>query len=221
MKNQNKKEIDKMKKLTCFALALLMALSLTACGGNKDQNDNVTTPAATTDTTTETPATTEDPSASLPTNTLDLLNTVWGSYADDEKFAVSGGDSENMVMDAPGKIVLENIEKGTLDWLFCFPEDYTDKIDGAASLMHMMNANTFTCSAFHVKKAEDITGLAAALRDNMQARQWMCGFPDKLVVIQLDQYVISMFGKTPVDTFRDKLLSAYPDAVILHEEAIQ
>ena len=200
-----------MKKLTCFALALLMALSLTACGGNKDQNDNVTTPAATT----------EDPSASLPTDTLDLLNTVWGSYADDEKFAVSGGDSENMVMDAPGKIVLENIEKGTLDWLFCFPEDYTDKIDGAASLMHMMNANTFTCSAFHVKKAEDITGLAAALRDNMQARQWMCGFPDKLVVIQLDQYVISMFGKTPVDTFRDKLLSAYPDAVILHEEAIQ
>ena len=110
MKNQNKKEIDKMKKLTCFALALLMALSLTACGGNKDQNDNVTTPAATTDTTTETPATTEDPSASLPTNTLDLLNTVWGSYADDEKFAVSGGDSENMVMDAPGKIVLENVE---------------------------------------------------------------------------------------------------------------
>ena len=221
MKNQNKKEIDKMKKLTCFALALLMALSLTACGGNKDQNDNVTTPAATTDTTTETPATTEDPSASLPTDTLDLLNTVWGSYADDEKFAVSGGDSENMVLDAPGKIVLENIEKGTLDWLFCFPEDYTDKIDGAASLMHMMNANTFTCGAFHVKKAEDITGLAAALRDNMQARQWMCGFPDKLVVIQLDQYVIPMFGKTPVDTFRDKLLSAYPDAVILHEEAIQ
>ena len=210
-----------MKKLTCFALALLMALSLTACGGKKDKNDNVTPPAATPDTTTETPATTEDPSASLPTDTLDLLNTVWGSYADDEKFAVSGGDSENMVMDAPGKIVLENIEKGTLDWLFCFPEDYTDKIDGAASLMHMMNANTFTCGAFHVKKAEDITGLAAALRDNMQARQWMCGFPDKLVVIQLDQYVISMFGKTPVDTFRDKLLSAYPDAVILHEEAIQ
>lgn len=186
-----------MKKTLSLLLALAMLAALFGCGGKSGQQQ-------------------EELSVK---DATELLSTVWNSYSEDEKFPVSGGDMENGNFEGPGAFQTDDGE--VLDSVLGLPQDMVDKIDGAASLMHMMNANTFTCGAFHVKKAEDITGLAAALRDNMQARQWMCGFPDKLVVIQLDQYVISMFGKTPVDTFRDKLLSAYPDAVILHEEAIQ
>ena len=49
----------------------------------------------------------------------------------------------------------------------------------------------------------------------------MCGFPDKLVIVTLDQYVISMYGHEElINTFRDKLQAAYSSAAIAYEEAI-
>jgi len=51
--------------------------------------------------------------------------------------------------------------------------------------------------------------------------QWMCGFPDKLVVASLDGYLISVFGAEDlVDTFRDKLQTAYPGTQIVSDDPI-
>ena len=47
----------------------------------------------------------------------------------------------------------------------------TAKVDQAASLIHMMNQNTFTAAAYHC--TDDADALATALRDNIQQRQWM------------------------------------------------
>ena len=51
--------------------------------------------------------------------------------------------------------------------------------------------------------------------------QWMSGFPDKLVVASLDGYLISVFGAEDlVDTFRDKLQTAYPGTQIVSDDPI-
>ena len=55
----------------------------------------------------------------------------------------------------------------------------------------------------------------------MSARRRLCGFPDKLVVLTYDQYVVSLYGAEDlVDTFRDKFTAAYSDASVAYDEAI-
>ena len=41
-------------------------------------------------------------------------------------------------------------------------------------------------------------------------RQWMCGFPDKLVVAEVGEYVVTVFGADElVDTFMTHLNGIY------------
>ena len=134
--------------------------------------------------------------SSVPADATALLTAVWDAHSDDEKFPAAGGDYENPVEDA-------------------------GKIDGAASLSHMMNANTFTCGAFHVTSKDDVETVASDLRDAIQSKQWMCGFPDKLVIFTYDQYVVSLYGDEElVNTFRDKFTATYSDSTIAYDEAI-
>ena len=134
--------------------------------------------------------------SSVPADATALLTAVWDAHSDDEKFPAAGGDYENPVEDA-------------------------GKIDGAASLSHMMNANTFTCGAFHVTSKDDVEAVASDLRDAIQSKQWMCGFPDKLVIFTYDQYVVSLYGDEElVNTFRDKFTATYSDSTIAYDEAI-
>ena len=59
------------------------------------------------------------------------------------------------------------------------------------------------------------------MRDAIQSKQWMCGFPDKLVVFTYDRYVVALYGNEDlVNTFRDKLAAAYGNAVVAYDEAI-
>ena len=134
--------------------------------------------------------------SSIPADATALLTAVWDAHSDDEKFPAAGGDYDNPVEDA-------------------------GKIDGAASLSHMMNANTFTCGAFHVASKDDVETVASDLRDAIQSKQWMCGFPDKLVIFTYDQYVVSLYGDEElVNTFRDKFTATYSDSTIAYDEAI-
>lgn len=153
-----------------------------------------------------TPAPTEAPSSSG--SALDILNAAWSGMSDDDKFPAVGGDfsEENMVSDAPGKYALT--DSAEADRTLGLPTDWFDKVDDAASLIHMMNTNTFTCGAFHAASADDAASLAAALKTNILARRWMCGFPDKVVILTADEYVISIFGYTDlVDSFADQLVA--------------
>ena len=85
----------------------------------------------------------------------------------------------------------------------------------------MMNLNTFTCGAFHVADANNVARLADDLRTTIQAKHWMCGFPDKLVIVTVGQSVFSVYGNEElVNTFRDKLLTSYSAAAAVYDEAI-
>ena len=186
-----------MKKTISLTLALVLALSLAACGKNGNT----------------------DSSADVPADANTMLTTVWDSYTDDEKFPAAGGDYENPVEDAPGAVDISDADN--LNYMLTLPVEDASKIDGAAALSHMMNANTVTCGAFHITSKDDVEAVANDLRDAIQSKQWMCGFPDKLVIFTYDQYVVSLYGDEElVNTFRDKFTAAYSDSVVAYDEAI-
>lgn len=190
-----------MKKFLTLLLTAAMTLSFAACGSKNDGNANG-----------------DD---SQPADALALLNTVWSSYADDDKFAVVGGDYDeaNMTEDAPGNFSVEDGD--ALDYSLSFPAADAGKLSDAASLTHMMNANTFTAGAFHVASSSDVDSVVSDLKDNIMNRQWMCGFPDKLVILTLGDYVISCYGAEDlVDQFSEKVTEAFTDAAVVCDEAI-
>ena len=165
----------------------------------------------------ETPA--EDKPAAAVDDALTILNAIWNTYSDEEKFPAAGGDSEHAVDGAPGSFDVSNAD--SLSYLLTFPADDASLIDSAASLVHMMNLNTFTCGAFHVADANNVARLADDLRTTIQAKHWMCGFPDKLVIVTVGKSVLSVYGNEElVNTFRDKLLTSYSAATAVYDEAI-
>ena len=161
----------------------------------------------------------EDKPAAAVDDALTILNAIWNTYSDEEKFPAAGGDSEHAVDGAPGSFDASNAD--SLSYQLTFPADDASLIDSAASLVHMMNLNTFTCGAFHVADANNVAKLADDLRTTIQAKHWMCGFPDKLVIVTVGQSVFSVYGNEElVNTFRDKLLASYPTAAAVYDEAI-
>lgn len=185
-----------MKKFVSMMLSALLVLSLAACG-SKD-NTSGDKPAA-------------------PTSALNILETVWNTYDEDEKFAVAGGDfsETNAREDAPGVFDLK--DRALVDSELGLPE--TAAVDEAASLVHMMNANTFTAAAYHA--TGDTAELAQQLRDNIMQRQWMCGFPDKLVVAEVSEYVVTVFGADElVDTFMTHLNGIYGVSATYDEDIL-
>ena len=185
-----------MKKTISIALSVVLMLSLSACADKPEEND-----------------------VAKVTEPLEILNTVWTSYGDTEKFDGGGGSGDNMNMDGAGKFDITDTE--SLDATLGFPAAEVGKIDAAASLMHMMNANTFTCGVYRVTDSADVESVAAALKDNIMKRQWMCGIPEKLVIASVDDCVLAFFGNGEIiETFKGKLSTAYTQAVIISEDAI-
>ncbi len=212
-----------MKKKIALLLLTVMTVSLVGCGekDNTNGNDNAVNDGQVVEDSIE-DDTTNNNNESVETaeGATGILQTIWANYAEEEMFAAGGGDSHNMVMDEPGKFDVTNTEE--LDATLGFPTDYADKIDDAASLLHMMNANTFTGGVYHVTDAENVNAVADALKENIMNRQWMCGFPETLIIVVIDDnYVLSAFGNGEIiETFKNKTTSAFENATVLYEESL-
>ena len=185
-----------MKKKIAIVLLLVMAVAMVACGKQGRGEHKV-----------------------VIENSLEVLNTVWGSYEEENKFPVGGGDSANLNFEGPATFDAANV--GELDVTLGFPATQVEKIDDAASMMNAMMANHFTAGVYRVKEAGDVQAVADALKDNILARQWMCGMPEKMIVISVDNYVISAFGLSDlIETFKTEVAEAYGIATVLYEESI-
>ena len=205
-----------MKNMLLTLLAALMVLTLAACGSKTtDSNDTSS------GTNGSLPSSDSASDTGSIADATELLNTVWGSYSEEDKFPVMGGDvsQEHTNLEGPGTYSLD--DPAALDSALGFPAASIDKIDGAASLVHMMNANTFTCGAYHVAEGVDVQALASEIQNNIMTRQWICGFPDQLKIDIVEDYLVAFFGAADVtDTFQTYLTSAYPSAQVVCEEPI-
>lgn len=223
------------KRLVLILTAAILTFSVAACGKNDATNDTTDTSTVETNTENTTESTVEDTTEPTDTATedsaatgdvtvnsaVDVLANVWATYGEDEMFFAMGGDMNNPVDNAPGLYSMDDAEM--LSFSLYIPADSIELVDEAASLIHAMNANTFTGASFHLIDSANAETLATSLKDNIMNTQWMCGFPDKLVIFTVnDEYVISAFGNLDIiENFKDKVTTVYGEnAVILVEENI-
>ena len=186
-----------MKKIVSVILALV--LSMTACG-NKKQEETV-------------------PAVEAPASALEVLETVWAMYGDDQKFPVIGGDMANPVNDGPGNY---NLADENISYTLLIPEAQLKNVTEAASMIHMMNANTFTCAVFRLADGVKAADFGNAMKEAVMGNQWMCGFPETLVIQNIaDTYVLVAFGvNDAINPFMTYLVASYPQSVSLVKESI-
>ena len=191
-----------MKKIIAFALVAVMVLSFAACAKQNSEN-GTTTPSDTASAKQNGENSTTAPSddqKGQPQCALEILEKVWSKYSTDEKFPATGGSEKNMKDGMPGKFDVADGE--ALDFELGFPKAQASEINDAAS-----------CGVFHVKNSGDAAALAGKIRDNILNRQWLCGFPEKLVILTVGDYIVSVFGAAELtDTFTAKLSAEYSSA---------
>ena len=191
-----------MKKIFALILAVTMILStlaLVGCGSN-NADDNASSEAV------------------AEVDVVDALKNIWDNYEDENKFAAMGGGMANPVTDGPGELSLDDTAE--VNDKTGVPEDKITTIDKAATLIHMMNANTFSAAAVHAAEGVKAEDVATTIGDNLKIRQWMCGIPEKHVIIKVgSNTIISAFGANDLITvFLDKAKVAYPDYTVLLEQ---
>jgi len=192
-----------MKKLLVALLMVTMSVALFGCG-----KDDVQAPA-------------ENNSAEVvvDTDSLTILTDVWNAFGEEEKFPAMGGDYTTMVDGAPGAFDITKTED--LAAMLYVPADLADDIDEGASLLHGMNLNTFTGAALHLTDATNADAFTNALKENILGTQWMCGFPDTLVIYTVhEEYVVYAFGNVDaINSFKTHVTELYGEnAVLVAEE---
>ncbi len=182
-----------MKKVISLMLAIAMVFCFASCGAPK--LEGVEAP-------------------------IDILNKVWSSYGEAETFFAMGGDYNNMVENAPGAVDIT--DTATLQSLLACPENAAGMIDGAASLIHAMNANTFTGAAYHIADGKNADEFITAMQEGIANQQWLCGAPEQLLIAKLSaDYVVVAYGAADlVNTFSAKLTAAYETTEAVVNEAL-
>ena len=153
-------------------------------------------------------------------DSLEVLNTVVKVYGEDELFAMYGGDQANAVMDAPGKFDISKTDE--LDFTLGLPQEQFSSLEDAASMVHKMNANTFTGAVYRLKHGTDMDAIADAVKSNLLARQWVCGQPDTILIINVDgRYVITAFGVAEmIEIFKNHALETLTGAQVMVEAPV-
>ena len=187
-----------MKKIIAFMLAAAMILSMAGCGSSKDKNTDAK----------------EFASAEV------LLTEIHETFKENEQFPIGGGDPENVTMDKPGKFDVTMVED--MEAMLGLPKEQAANIDDAATMVHLMNANTFTAAAYHLKKDVDVNEFTEALKTNILAKQWLCGMPDQLFIMDGgDGYVLAAFGEEQImEMFKTHSLEVLGKDNMLVEEQI-
>ena len=210
-----------MKKILALLLAMVMVMGqFAACGSADTEQTQGTTTEATTDSGEEETldiALDEEEPAESNASTV-ILENIWAQIGEDDQFYVMGGNVENYVDGKPGNYNMEYAEN--LPFNLLVPEVELANIDEAGFMQHAMNANNFTAGVCHV--TGDVKAFADAMQAAVQSNQWMCGFPETLVIAAINsEYVLVSFGiNDAMNPFITALNAAYADAEILYNEAI-
>ena len=189
-----------MKRIIALTLALMMlTMSFVAC--NKTE-----TPAETTESVennqTGAPVVEETEAAvKLPyANALELLNIIFNGYnataTEDTMLYVAGGNINNFEttsMEGPAAFIA--LADEDYDQNLGIPASEVAKIESAASMFNMMNTNVFNSFAVQFKDGTDVDASIEAIKANILARQWICGAPEKLVIVKMPgNCIVAVWG---------------------------
>ena len=217
-----------MKKIIALTLAALMLVFCVACGNTNDdvKDTDVTTDEITTEADVVEPAKPADEMFnSVIDKFFDVLVPVFEMPVEDIKGAFVGGylsETEGTSTEGmAGKTPLDVEDAvATFKSVSLITDTSFEKVEDAAVFHHMMNMNTFATSIMRVAST-DVTSIANSLKESVGGNQvWMCGFPERYVVITVDTYVISAYGNEAiVNALKTAVTETYTNAVVVADEA--
>ncbi len=195
-----------MKKIFALTLAIFMLLTMVACGkeatkGTKDTKE-------------------ENPVEETIEDATGLLKKIWNGIDEDNRFFAFGGDAANMVDGEPGAYDLSDADSAKAQLVLS--DEAAAMVDSASTLFHAMNANTFTAVSYKLKDNADRKDFAKKMEDSIKNNQWICGFPEKLVIAHIaDDYTVIAFGAGDImDNFKKSLTTSYSSAEIVTDTAL-
>lgn len=210
-----------MKKILALTLALMMlTMCFVACNNETPDNGDDTTPAGdAADTTPVADETTPAPELAYK-NALEMLQIIFDKYnaaqtSDDTKLWVCGGNVNNFETTNPeGPAAFVALENEDYNANLGFPAAEADKIASAASMFNMMNANTFNCFTIQLTEGTDVDATINTLKDNILARQWICGQPEKLVIAKAPgNYIIAVWGVVEFGGIVDPVAQSFATSI--------
>lgn len=167
------------KTILAVLLTIGMAVSVVGCGGAGGDSSG-SKEAAYADATT-------------------LMTAAWDQFSEELKFPGIGGSMAKPVDNAPGKF--DTSDTDTMDATFLVPQDVQGSVTDMATLVHMMNTNTFTGAVIKVD-GMDTKAVMDKIEERFKSQQFMCGMPDKMILVDVDGYVVYAYGETAnVDEF--------------------
>ncbi len=238
-----------MKKIAAMLLCMVMAFSLVGCGGGTDNSKDTSSQNDTTNAGSEADSQPDTANAGSEADSqpdtanagsqadsqpdtanagsqavtggdaLSMMTTIWDKFPEENKFFAFGGSAANPVDDAPAKVDLTDTD--TLTNQFMIPSSVLSNADDIATLMHAMNANNFTGGAIHVTNG-DAAGAAAEMQTSILGAQYMCGFPEKAVILTTGDYVVYAFGLTEIlDTFKTVVTENLDGVTVVYDGLIE
>ncbi|MBD5156535.1 MAG: hypothetical protein HDT13_02725 [Butyrivibrio sp.] len=208
--------MKKIKNRSALALAAVLVLAAVFSAGCGKKQDTLPSDSQSGQ---ESSGKTEEGGVSY-ADSLEVMKLIWDEIDEEDKFPSYGGsDLENPVMNAPGGFDVSDTDALTATLIV--PKSLHDSIDDAASLINMMNANNFTGAAIRVKGTEP-SAAAEEIKKSVTGNQFMCGFPEKIVVITAGDYVIYAFGlENTVNGFKEAAQKKLEGAKIVCEQRME
>jgi hypothetical protein len=210
-----------MKKLIALTLALLMlTMSFVACNeGTADvtteaENNSTEAPVETTVEATE--AVVELPYKSA----IELLQIIFDGYnaaqaTDDTKLWVGGGNIYNFdTVNPEGPAAFVALADTDYDENLAVPTTEVAKIASAASMFNLMNTNNFNCYTIQFNAGTDVDASIEAIKAQVLARRWICGAPEKLVIVKMPgDCILVVWGAVNYGGIVDPFAASIPTLV--------
>lgn len=231
-----------MKKILALVLASLMLVACVACGSNNDDTtvDNTVTDAPATDAPETDAPETDAPAVEAPVaeNALEIVNKIFDSFTKEEKIEnyfgvedegvyysmIGGGYGDNMNFEGPGNHpVNDQDSREAAINLFHFNDAVIDMIDGEIAMaMNSMASRNLTVACFRVAESADVDMCAAEVKSALLNAQWgLCGSPEKMTVIVIGDYILSVYGINPqIDMVANRAVELYDMAEVIVSEPI-
>ena len=205
-----------MKKIIALTPALLMlTMSFVACEKTETET---TTEAAQNQT--EAPVESTEAVIELPyKSAIELLNIIFNGYnataTEDTMLYVAGGNINNFdttSMEGPAAFIA--LADEDYDQNLGIPASEVAKIESAASMFNMMNTNVFNSFAVQFKAGTDVDASIEAIKANILSRQWICGSPEKLVIVKMPgDCIVVVWGAVQFGGIVDPYAASIPALV--------
>ena len=134
--------------------------------------------------------------------------------------AIIGGNMEAPVDGAPGNYDMAYVEN--LPFNLIVPHTELANVTEAATMVHMMNANTFTAGVVKMADGTDMAAFADTMADALKNNQWMCGMPEHMIIADMGgNYMLIAFGvNDAMGPFEAHLAEAYAGVTPIYSESM-